>query len=117
MTSDPYTSHKTSTASLGDIFSLPVPVKVALWVSPSLAIGAWTIQAIFRFTVPSRGSSLTAVALVLGVVCGGITALCAGYQLIRRPDAWNWKWSVLLVVNAVLLLIAVMLVPNLLTRH
>ncbi len=93
---------------------LPAPLRVALWASPLVVFSGYMLQAIFRFPHLSRGAGLTALALVLGLVLGGTTALFGYYQLIRRPDAWTKTARGLLAVNTVLLLGAVAIVPKLL---
>ena|SRR5687768_359402 len=94
---------------------LPEPLRIALWASPLVVISGYVVQAIFRFPHLSRGAGLTALALVVGVLLGGTTALFGFHQLIRRPGAWTKTTGVLLAVNTVLLLGAVAIVPNLFT--
>ena len=92
---------------------LPEPLRIALWASPLVALSAYVIQAIFRFPPLSRGAGLTAFTLVVGLVLGGATALFGFYYSIRRRGAWTKRTSVLLAVNTVLLIGAVLVVPNL----
>jgi hypothetical protein len=94
---------------------LPAPLRIALWASPLVVISSYALQAIVRFPHPSRGAGLTALALVLGLILGGATALFGFHQLIRRPHAWTKATGALLAVNTVLLLGAIAIVPNLLT--
>jgi hypothetical protein len=59
------------------------------------------------------GAGLTALILVLGLSLGGLTAIWGFLQLARRPDAWTKSAGGLLAVNAVLLLLAMGIVPRL----
>jgi hypothetical protein len=97
------------------LHSLPEPLRVALWASPLVVILGYVVQATFRFPQLSRGAGLTALALVLGLVLGGTTALFGFHQLIRRPGAWTKTTGFLLALNTILLLGAVAIVPRLLT--
>jgi uncharacterized membrane protein YdcZ (DUF606 family) len=114
MTQDPSSTVKSSEAN-SSLHTLPQPLRVALWASPLVAVSGYVVQATFRFPHPSRGAGLTALALVLGLVLGGTTALFGFHQLIRRPGAWTKTTGALLAVNTILLLGAVAIVPNLLT--
>jgi hypothetical protein len=113
MTSDEFEPPKPSLAVPHSTAVLSKSLRIALWASPAIAVGSWLAQAVFRFPGSSRGAGLTAVMLVLGVVLGGVTALFAGYQFIRRPGARTKTASILLGINSVLLLAAVAIVPNL----
>jgi uncharacterized membrane protein YdcZ (DUF606 family) len=114
MTQDPSSTIKASEAGR-HLHRLPEPLRIALWASPLVVIAGYVVQTIFRFPHLSRGAGLTALALVFGLVLGGITALFGFHQLVRRPGAWTKTTGFLLAVNAILLLGAVAIVPKLLT--
>jgi hypothetical protein len=113
MTKDPQTTiHSRTTISSSP--GLPHALRIALWASPLVVLLAYVAQASFRFPHLSRGAGLTALAVVVGVVLGGATALFGYYQFLRRPRAWSKGTGALLAVNTILLLVSVAIVPNLL---
>jgi hypothetical protein len=59
------------------------PLRAALWGSPVLIIEAYLAQWLWRFPPLSVGASLTAKALACGALLASISALCAGYRLVK----------------------------------
>jgi hypothetical protein len=92
------------------------PLRAALWGSPLLMLGACLAQWLCRFPHLSVGASLTAKALVLGAFLASISALCAGYRLMRTRASRTVEGYVLAGVNAIPLLLAVLVVVSLALR-
>jgi hypothetical protein len=92
------------------------PLRAALWGSPLLLIGAWLAQWLWRFPPLSVGASLTAKALVLGAFLASISALCAGYRLVRTRASRTVEGYVLAGVNTIPLLLAVLVIVGIALR-
>jgi hypothetical protein len=89
------------------------PLRAALWGSPLFIVGAYLAQWLWRFPPLSVGASLTAKALALGAFLASISALCAGYRLVRTPDSRTLGGYVLTGVNTIPLLLAVLVILTL----
>ena len=63
------------------------PLRIALLVTALLSSGAWIIQWLAAFSVPSTGSSATAGALVLGLLLATVITPFAVYRLMRSPSS------------------------------
>jgi hypothetical protein len=95
---------------------LSQPLRAALWGSPLLMAGAWLAQWLWRFPRLSVGASLTAKVLALGAFLASVSALCAGYQLVRTRASRTVEGYVLAGVNAIPLVLAVLMIVGLALR-
>jgi hypothetical protein len=109
----PYAPPKSAVVGPAALEALPLPLRAALWIAPVLVCGAYVGQTISRFPPLSPGASITAGMFVLGVCVGALSAMIAGYQLIRTPRARTTGAIALTGVNSLLLLIALLLIPAL----
>ena|ERR1700722_9944173 len=92
------------------------PLRAALWGSPLLMIAAWSAQWLWRFPPLSVGASLTAKALALGAFLASISALRAGYRLVRTRASRTVVGYVLTGVNTIPLLLGVLVIVSLALR-
>jgi uncharacterized membrane protein len=112
MSQDPFAAQRPDSV-VASASQLPKLLTVALWASPLVVLLGYVFQVLLRFPPQSRGAGVTALIVVIGLVLGGATALYGILQLVRRPDAWTKMSGSLLAANAVLLLLAIGIVPKL----
>lgn len=90
----------------GSRIGFSVRLRIALIIAILLAYGAWLLQWMAAFPVPSLGSSATAGALTLGVALAIITAPIGIFQLARTPTSRTGASYVLTGICSVPLLLA-----------